>query len=321
MNILKRQSHNTQGILCLLGAIAFLTVSDSIIKWLSPHLALHEIMLFRSLFAMVIVAFIIKLEGGFKILKTRRPVLHFIRGSMLVFANMFFFLGLASMPFAETVALFFTAPLFICMLSQPVLGEKVSLSRWLVILLGLGGVLIMVRPGAEVFKFTSLLPIFAALSYAGMQMMTRKLGMQEKAGTLTFYIQVAFILISSIIGLSIGDGSLNHFENTTLDFLLRAWSWPSFEQLKLLALCGTMVSIGGYLLSQAYRMGQAAVVAPFEYSSMPFALFVGYYLWGDWPDSVAFAGSGLIIFSGLLIVYLENRANRKKPVRPSQIDY
>jgi len=318
MNIIQRQSHNTQGIICLLGAVAFLTVSDSIIKWLSPHLALHEIMLFRSLFAMVIVIFIIKLEGGLKILKTRRPLLHFIRGSMLVFANMFFFLGLASMPFAETVALFFTAPLFICMLSQPVLGEKVGLSRWLVIVLGLIGVLIMVKPGAEVFKITSLLPICAALSYAGMQMMTRKLGMQEKAGTLTFYIQIAFILISSIIGLSIGDGSLNQVENTTLDFLLRAWSWPDSGQFQLLALCGLMVSIGGYLLSQAYRLGQAAAVAPFEYSSMPFALFVGYYLWGDWPDSTAFIGSGLIIFSGMLIVYLENR---KKQTRAAQIDY
>ncbi len=321
LNIILRQSHNTQGIICLLGAVAFLTVSDSIIKWLSPHLALHEIMLFRSLFAIIMVSVIIKLEGGFKILKTRRPILHFIRGSLLVFANMFFFLGLASMPFAETVALFFTAPLFICMLSQPILGEKVDPSRWLAILLGLAGVLIMLRPGAEVFKLTSLLPIIAALCYAGMQMMTSKLGIQEKAATLTLYIQLAFILISSMIGLGIGNGSLNHFDNTTLDFLLRAWIWPDLEEFKLLALCGLIVSIGGYLLSQAYRMGQAAVVAPFEYSSMPFALVVGYYLWGDWPDLISFAGSGLIIFSGLLIVYLENRASRKKLVRPAQIDY
>lgn len=278
-------------------------------------------MLFRALFSMVVVSIIIKLEGGFGILKTRRPGLHFLRGTMLVFANMFFFLGLASMPFAETVALFFTAPLFICLLSKPVLGESVGLSRWLVIVLGLIGVIIMLRPGAEVFRLTSLLPIAAALSYAAMQMMTSKLGMQEKASTLTFYIQLAFIVISSIIGLSIGDGRFNIANNETLDFLLRAWVWPDLEAFKLLALCGLMVSFGGYLLSQAYRLGQASIVAPFEYSSMPFALLVGYYLWGDWPDWISFAGSGLIIFSGLLIVFLENRASRRKPVRPAQIDY
>ncbi len=320
MNTLSKLSLNSQGIFCLIAAVAFLTVSDSIIKWLSPHIALHEIMLIRALFSMLVVSIIIKLEGGFAILKTRRPGLHFIRGAMLVFANMLFFLGLASMPFAETVALFFTAPLFICLLSQPVLGEKVDRSRWLAIFLGLIGVVIMLRPGAEILRLNSLLPIAAALSYATMQMMTRKLGMQEKAGTLTFYIQFAFIVISSIIGLGIGDGQFNTGNNETLDFLLRAWIWPSFDDFKLLALCGLMVSIGGYLLSQAYRLGQASIVAPFEYSSMPFALFVGYYLWGDWPDLVSFAGSSLIIFSGLLIVYLENRSKRRL-ARGGQIDY
>ena len=238
MKPVSKLSLNSQGILCLMAAVAFLTIGDSVIKWLSPHIALHEIMLFRALFSMVVVSIIIKLEGGFKILKTRRPGLHFIRGTMLVFANMFFFLGLASMPFAETVALFFTAPLFICLLSQPVLGEKVGFSRWLVIFLGLIGVIIMLRPGAEVLRLNSLLPIIAALSYAAMQMMTRKLGMQEKAGTLTFYIQLAFIVISTIIGLGIGDGQFNTGNNETLDFLLRAWVWPSSEDFKLLLSVG-----------------------------------------------------------------------------------
>ena len=311
MKYLRSLSHNSQGILCLVSAVVFLTVSDSIIKWLSPTYALHEIMLFRSLFAMLLVFVFIHLEGGLKTLKTRRPMLHFIRGSLLVLANMFFFLGLATLPFAETVALFFVAPLFICILSQPVLGEKVGLRRWLVILLGFGGVLIMVRPGAEVFSLTSLLPILAALSYAVMQMLTRKLGMQEKASTLTFYIQIAFILISSIVGLSIGDGGYNKFDNPTFDFLLRAWTVPVPVDFALLALCGVIVAIGGYLISQAYRLGQASAVAPFEYTSLPFALILGYYLWGDWPDWISIVGSGFIIFSGFLIVYFENRDDRR----------
>lgn len=82
-----------------------------------------------------------------------------------------------------------------------------------------------------------------------------------------------------------------------------------------------MVSFGGYLLSQAYRLGQASIVAPFEYTAMPFALIVGFYLWGDWPDWISFAGSGLIIFSGLLIFYLENRSRTKKPAVITVTDY
>ena len=142
---------------------------------------------------------------------------------------------------------------------------------------------------------------------AAMTMMTRKLGMQEKAGALTFYIQLAFIVISSIIGLTIGDGSLDRYDNQAISFLLRAWSWPDLAQFQLLVLCGVMVSFGGYLISQAYRLGEASAV-------------VGFYLWGDWPDWISFAGSGLIIFSGLLVVYLENRAHRES-IRRGQIDF
>lgn len=320
MKLINRLSRNTQGILCLLGAMAFLTVSDSIVKWLSPELPLHEITLLRALVALVVVFAIVQFEGGFSTLKTRRPWLHFIRGSMLVLANIFFFLGLSAMPFAETIALFFSAPLFICILSQPVLGERVGIRRWLAILIGLMGVLIMLRPGTDLFRPISLLPILAALSYAAMTMMTRKLGMQEKAGTMTFYIQLAFIFFSPLIGLVIGDGAFDRFDNPALGFLLRAWTWPTSDQLQLILLCGVMVCFGGYLISQAYRIGEASVVAPFEYTSMPYALLVGYLLWGDWPDWISLLGSSLIIGGGLLVLYLENRVSERAP-RHAQIDY
>ena len=312
-------SDNAKGILCLVGALGSLTLSDSIIKWLSPDMALHQITLLRSCFALVAVMVFVQLEGGLVRLKTKRPVLHLLRGSLLVLANMFFFVGLAAMPLAETVALFYTAPLFICLLSQPVLGEKVGMRRWFVIAVGMVGVLIMLRPGSEVFRLVSLLPIMAALCYAAMTMMTRKLGIRESGGALTFYIQIAFLLISVLSGLLVGDGKFDVHDNQSLHFLLRAWFWPSFAQLQLLLLCGLIVGFGGYLMSQAYRLGEAPIVAPFEYASLPFALLVGYYLWGDWPDWPAFVGTGLIIGSGLVVMYLENR-DQRKAVRQATID-
>ena len=310
-NPLAALSPNTQGILCLVGALGSLTISDSIIKWLSPDMPLHQITLLRSCFALLLVMMIVQLEGGLITLKTTRPVLHLLRGSMLVLANMFFFIGLAAMPLAETVALFYTAPLFICLLSQPVLGEKVGLRRWLVIVVGLIGVVVMLRPGSEVFQMVSLLPMMAALCYAVMTMMTRKLGLRESGGALTFYIQIAFIVISAVVGWVLGDGNLDIHDNQSLHFLTRAWFWPSIAQWQLLLACGLIVALGGYLMSQAYRLGEAPAVAPFEYASLPFALVVGYYLWGDWPDWPAFVGTGLIIGSGLLMGFLENRAHKK----------
>ena len=177
----------------------------------------------------------------------------------------------------------------------------------------------MVRPGSEVFSPISLLPIMAAISYAAMTMMTRKLGMRDSAGALTFYIQMAFIVISVGVGLAIGDGRFDHYDNASISFLLRAWTWPDQTQFELLLLCGFLVTFGGYLLSQAYRLGEAAPVASFEYCSMPFALAIGFYLWGDWPDPIAFAGSGLIIFGGLLVILLEQRNNRR-PLRATHSD-
>lgn len=317
--MLSSLNNNTRGIICLIGALGSLTISDSIIKWLSADMALHQITLFRSLFALLAVMVFVYLEGGLVTLKTKRPLLHFVRGSTLVLANMFFFIALAAMPLAETVVLFYTAPLFICLLSQPVLGERVGTQRWIVIVVGMIGAIVMLRPGSDVFKLVSLLPIMAALCYAVMIMMTRKLGLQESAGALTFYIQIAFIVISSVVGIAIGDGGFNVYDSSSLEFLLRAWYWPSLHQFQLLLLCGLIVACGGYLISQAYRLGEAPAVAPFEYASLPFALIIGYYLWGDWPDWPAFVGTGLIIGSGLLVVYLENRG-QKKALMHARID-
>ena len=300
-------SDNIKGILCLTGALVFLTLSDSIIKWLSPHYALHQIMLYRAVFALFIVLVFVFFGGGIESLKTRRPGMHLLRGMFLVFANMFFFLGLATMPIAETVALFFVAPMFICLLAQPILGEKVGFTTWIAITIGLIGVLIMVRPGADIFRINALLPILAALMYAGMQMVTRKLGLQDRASTMTFYIQVSFILVSSVIGVIFGNGRFDESDDPTVGFLLRAWRMPGMVDLQLLALCGCIIAGGGYLMSQAYRIGQASIIAPFEYTSLPFALIVGYLIWGDWPDVISFIGCAFIVAGGLIVALFDKR--------------
>lgn len=302
-------SARIKGVYCLLGAIALLTASDSIIKWLSPHYALHEIMLFRAIVSLSITMFIVKLEGGLRILRTRRPGLHLLRGLLLAIANMFFFLGLATMPLADAVALFFVAPLFISVLSQPFLGERVGLARWLAIVVGLIGVVIMLRPGSGIVSITGAFPLIAAFAYACMQIMTRQLGFADKAATLSFYIQITFLTVSALVGLAVGDGRYGVEASGSFEFLLRAWTWPTEAHLALLALCGLLVAFGGYLMSQAYRMAEPAMVAPFEYVALPFAVFWGYQLWGDLPDSATLAGAVFIVASGLIVVYRETRSD------------
>ena len=186
-----------------------------------------------------------------------------------------------------------------------------GLARWLAIAIGLVGVVIMVQPDAGDFSWFSILPVLAALTYSVMQMVTRKLGMRDSAGTLTFYIQIAFIIISILTGLTIGDGRFNTFDQPALEFLLRAWHWPNPLDFGLLAACGVIVAFGTYLLSQSYRIAQASILAPFEYTSLPLAVLVGFLVWGDLPGVKDIFGCLLIVGSGLLVVVYESRSKQK----------
>lgn len=297
-------------IICALLGALFFTANDSTIKWLSSGYPLHEIVLFRATIALTFTLVFVHLEGGLANLRVRRPILHISRGLLVMCANIGFFLGLATIPIAVNTALFFVAPLFITALAVPFLGEKPGLGRWLAVLIGFCGVIVMVRPGSGLMQATALLPLFAALAYALMQMMTRKLGVSDKASTLAFFVHATYIGVSALIGLSVGHGEFTDPSNPTLHFLLRPWIWPAPEDLMILLLSGFLVAVAGYLTAQAYRLTQAALVAPFEYVSMPFAVFWGYLLWRELPDMMSFVGMGMIAAGGLAVLYQETFRGR-----------
>ncbi|MDE0308486.1 MAG: DMT family transporter [Acidiferrobacterales bacterium] len=308
--IINNLSQNVQGIVCLIFALLCLTVSDAIIKWLSSTYALHEITLIRALFALTMVVVFAKYFGDLSRVRTRRLGLHLIRGFMLVLANIFFFLGLSVMPLATTVALFYCAPFFICILARVILHEPVGLPRWMAIAAGMLGVVVIAQPGGTDFSWSVFLPVGAAFTYSLMVMMTRKLAISDSAESMSFYIQACFLIFSLLSGLLIGDGRFNTFDHPTLDFLLRAWLWPSLKDFQILLICGAASAAGTYLLSQSYRIAQASVVAPFEYVSLPFAIAVGFIVWGDLPGLSDYIGSALIVCSGLVVVYFEARLRR-----------
>ena len=298
--------NNLGGIYCILAAMVVLTLQDCVIKWLSPHYALHQIMLSRAVLALFLTFALLRAEGGFHLLRTQHLRWHLLRGALMVVANMSFFLAVAAMPLAEAIAIFFVAPLFITALSVPLLGESVGPRRWAAVFVGLAGTVVMMRPGQAVFAWVALLPVVAAFSYAFMQMLTRRLGATDKASTMAFYIQIMFIVMSGGIGLAVGDGRFAGTGNVSMEFFLRAWIWPALGDLWLFGWCGIASGIGGYLLSQAYRQGQANVVAPFEYVALPLAVVWGALIWGDRPDATATFGMALIAGSGLYTLYREN---------------
>ena len=307
----------TLGILFIVGGMVAISVNDMLIKELSGDYPLHQMVFVRSAIGIIFSLMLVQLEGGWQILKTRRPGLHALRGGLLVIANMTYFTALAVLPLADATALFFAAPLFITLLSIPVLGEKVGPLRITAVFVGFAGVVIMQRPwagndGLEVSRLVLLLPVLSALTYALNQLLTRKLGVESKASALAVYVQLMFILASAAFWIVAGDGRYAiGVENPSLIFLLRAWVWPSDGDWIYFIGLGLNSAVIGYCLSQAYRLSDAATVAPFEYVGLPLAVFWGWVIFAELPDWEVWIGMALIIGSGLFVFLREQQKARR----------
>ena len=309
MDIRHAVSSPLGGALCASAAVVCFSLNDVSIKFISGDYALHQIVLFRSVIGLgLLIGLLVPFSGGLPSLRTNRLGLHLLRGLCVVFANLCFFLGLASLQLAEGTAIFFISPLLITVFSVVFLKEKVGQHRWAAIFVGLIGVVIILRPGTSAFQIASLLPVAAAFGYAFLHMLTRYIGKTESALTMSFYIQVTFLLVCCLFGLVTGSGEFADHENASVDFLLRAWVSPQTDDLMFFLLIGFASAFGGFFISQAYRHNEAGYIAPFEYIAMPLAIIWGYLVFQDWPDQLSFLGMGLIIASGLYVIWRELRA-------------
>tara|TARA_B100000586_G_scaffold29340_2_gene18974 strand:- start:379 stop:1266 length:888 start_codon:yes stop_codon:yes gene_type:complete len=276
------------------------------IKLISGNYALHQIILIRSILAILFTLLVfVPIDGGFKYLLTKRLGLHLLRGFGIVIANLCFFTALVTVPLGEAVAIFFVAPLMITALSVFIIREEVGLSSWIAVLVGLLGVLIILRPGFEEFNPGYILPLVAALAYALVQIITGKMGENEKASSMAFYIQLIFIVVCSLFGLFFGDGHLADPSQPIINYLFRPWTIPSWVDGMIMIGVGLLSGVGAYFISQAYRISKGSVVAPFEYVALPLAIFWSITLFGDWPDMASWMGIVLIAGAGLFNVFSE----------------
>lgn len=298
------------GIALILIGVTFISINDMIIKLLSGGYPLHQLVFMRSAIAIWVAFAFLWFEGGPTLLRTRQPGLHALRALMIVIANITFFAGLAVLPLGLATAVFFVAPLFITLLSVPVLGETVGPRRLIAVLVGFLGVLVMVETGGalDVPLWAFSLPVIAALFYAGMQVMTRKLGAASAASAMSIYIHIGFLSVSALVFLVAGDGRfLPLVEAESLQFLLRPWVWPTAEDWLRIGTIGALGGFIGYALSQAYRVGDAALIAPFEYVALPMAIFWGWLIFGEVPGLRLWIGSALIAGAGIYVLWREAR--------------
>lgn len=298
-----------------LGMLA-ISIQDVLIRLLSGDYPLHQIVLVRSVLGIAITMAIVQWEGGLRILRTDTPGLHFLRGLLVVAANMTYFAALAVLPLAEATALFFVAPLMITVFAALFLGETLGPRRLSAIVVGFVGVVLIALPSAAVSLGAApgavyLLPVGAAVFYALMQILTRKLGLSAKASAMAVYIQATFIAVSAVIGIAVGDGRFaENVENESLRFLLRAWRLPEGGDWLLFLGIGLLSGVIGYTLSYAYKSADAGAIAPFEYVALPLAVFWGWLVWSELPEAQSAIGIALIMGAGVYVFIRERQRGR-----------
>ena len=283
------------GILLMLAGIASFAVMDATIKWLTADYSVIQIAALRSWFGLPLLCLFALRGSDWRQLRSRRPAVHFVRYLLVLGLTLTFFWALSQMKLVDAIAITFAAPIFITALSVPLLKEPVGYHRWLAVAAGFVGVLVMLRPGVGVFEWAALAVVGSVVFYALLMITTRAFKSSESSASLMLYPQLGM----SLTGL-----------------LAAPWFevMPGATDLALFALAGTFGSVGVMCVTHAFRLGPPAVISPFEYSGLIWATLLGFLLFAEWPDRFTLIGAGIVIASGLYIVYRETV--RRVPVHP-----
>ncbi|MEO3432415.1 DMT family transporter [Inquilinus sp. CAU 1745] len=282
-------------------AVFLLSLMDAVVKWLTDDFGTAQLVFFRSLFGLLPLMVLIARSGGLSALATRRPGAQMLRGLIGMGAAFFFYYAFSVMPLADAYAIAFAAPIFITALSVPLLGESVGVRRWSAVGVGFLGVIVMLRPGttdlAGFLSIGALAALAGTFCYALSTALIRKLTRTETNASLIFYSAIVVIAISGVM--------------MTFDFRTpTGWQWV------LLVATGLLGGTATLALTEAFRIAPVAILAPFEYTAMVWAVLLGFWLWGDLPDLWIIAGSLIVVGSGLYILHRETR-NRVPPSSPS----
>ncbi len=308
-----RVDDNARGIFYLCAGLFIFSFQDIIIKQLSADYPVHELVFVRGLVATPLLLLLVHFESGFGSLRTDHFWMHLIRSVLMFCSYLFYYLAIAAIPITTAISLFFTAPLVITALAVPFLGEKVGYRRWLGVGAGFIGVLIMLRPGLGAFEPAALLALLSAFTYSCAQMLARRLGMTDSASAMAFYAAMIFTYIGGLMGFVIHLSGFAPADHPSLEFLLKPWKMPGGLEFAMLMTIGVISAMGFYLLSQAYRVGAANAVAPFEYTAMLWAIILTYLAWGSTPDLYTFIGALIIVGAGIYVLHRE-RIKLRKPL-------
>lgn len=288
---------NVRALLAALAAFALFSSHDVVIKALGGGFSTFQIMFFSTLFSFPLILVMLMRDTTVGTLRPVRPGWSALRTVCVVITGTSVFYAFAALPLAQVYAILFAQPLIITVLSIPILGEKVGGHRWAAVVVGLVGVLVVLGPQIGELTLGHVAAVTAAIVGALAAVIVRKIGKEERSAVLLLYPMIAnFVLMGGL-----------------LPFV---YVPPEIESLGLLGVMSVLGLSGGFLLIVAYRNGDAAVVAPMQYSQMVWATIFGMAFFGETPSAQTFLGAGIIIASGVYIVAREGRSgvSRNRPV-------
>ncbi len=308
-------SANVKGIGFLVTAVFVISIQNIVIKWIGGDYSVLQIVALRSLVAFPFTLVFYRYEGRRGLPTTKMPRLEYVRGIFLFLSYTTFMMGLAALPLAQIEAIRFSGPLMITFLSVVMLGEKVGPRRWVALVIGFMGVLLIVQPGSASFNLGSVFVLVSVLFYALVVILTRKLQAEDSSATMAYYSSLVYLaaaLILAPLPALVGQTPDVH---PSIAFLIRPWSMPTLLDGLIMAGLGLIWAGWMYLLSRAYSLAQASVAAPFEYVSLPINILWGLLIWREVPTGLTLAGAALALGSGLYVLYRE-RAERERPFSP-----
>jgi len=280
-------SDNLRGILAMTAAMASFVAGDSIIKFVGRELPPGEMMFIRGVFASSITLSAAYAAGALKQFYVAITLPMLVRAVGEVGATLFFFLALRRLPFAEVSAISQFAPLAITAGAAVFLAEPVGWRRWTALVVGLVGVLIIIRPGGAAFDWAALFVLCSVLSVTIRDLLTKRIGLALPALMLVSFSAVSVTLGGLVL------------------MPIETWQLPSPGALALLATAGVTVFGGNFWTVVAMRSGDMGVVTPFRYVATPFAVVSGYFVFGELPDALTFLGIAIVIGAGLYTLHRE----------------
>ncbi|MGH8496935.1 MAG: DMT family transporter [Gammaproteobacteria bacterium] len=283
------RSANLRGIGLMLLAMAALSVMDAVMKELTGHYTPIQVAALRGIVSLpFVVAWVYWRERSFATLIRVRWRWHLARGVLAVIMLTSFIYAISGMPLSEAYALFFVAPLMITALSVPLLKESVDWRRWLAVLSGFGGVLIILRPGFAAVDLTTIAVLVGATCYALNAITVRILGRTDSTAAMAFWFMIM---------VAVGAGLL----------ALPDWQPLRIADAGWLITMGVTGALGQVLITEAFKCAPVSVIAPFEYSTLFWGVLLDLLLWGVLPGPIVFVGAAVIVGSGLYLIHRERK--------------